>query len=188
MLGKMMKRISILAFWGGPALLLSGCGQEVVAPSSSTSSSIPAEAAPSAHRPALSRMSRKQREVFRIQETANHLGEALGVFKQLEAAGGLKLALGASPELAAMENTFASIRQEAQVEVTESAAGYPHRSGGKLDVLFTQVLALEKLMLWPEDSPERKRVAASLVAASEVFEAAVPLNRAGAETAPGKGR
>ncbi len=150
-------------------------------------SSSQAEAANPQDRPALSGMSRRQREAFRIQETAAHLAQVVGILKKLEAGGGLKLASGATPDLAAMESTLALIRQETGRESEDSKAGHPGQSGKQLDALFTQVLELEKQVVWPEDSPERKQVAASLVAASEVFEAAVPLNREEAGTTPVKG-
>ncbi len=184
---EMMKPVILIAACGCAALILSGCGQEAVAPVASPVPSRVAETVNTPYHPALSGMSRAQRQAFRIKETAGHLSQVIGILKKLEAGGGLELDSGARPDLAALENTLASIRQEARVEATESAAGYPHRSGGKLDALFTQVLELEKQVVWPEDSPERKKVAACLVAASEVFEAAVPLNRAEAGTAPGMG-
>lgn len=184
---EMMKPVFLVGAWGCAALLLSGCGQEAVAPVASPVTPSQAEAANPPDHPALSRMSRKQREAFRIQETAAHLAQVVGILKQLDLAGGLRLASGARPDLGTLENTLVLIRQDTQVEPTDPKAVHPDQNATNLDALFSQVLELEKQVVWPEDSPERKKVAACLVAASEVFEAAVPLNREGAEAAPLKG-
>lgn len=180
----MMKPALFAAACGCTALVLSGCGQEEVAPAASSGFSIPAEAVTPPGRPSPSRMSRKQRECFRIQETAAQLDQAIGILKRLEAGGGLKLASGDRPDLAAMENSLASIGQETKAEAADATSTYPVKSHKELDALFTGVLELEKQVVWPADSLERIEVAAHLVAASEAFESAAPSQPNGAEAGP----
>lgn len=156
------------------AVFSAGCHKEPAAPAVAREvlqTVVPDNTQP---QPAVSSMSRKQREVFRIQETAWHLGQAIGFLQELEAAGALRLRSGAKADLTALTGTLTLIRQETAEDSLDPDVTHPSRGLARLDRLFTRVLELEKQVDWPPESPLRKQVAAELVAASDVYESAGP--------------
>ena len=152
------------------SMLLASCERQVGSSAAATDSQKAGEQDLPANRGAVSGMSRKQREVFRIRETADHLDQVLDLLKNASKTAKITATPGLVSDLVEATIALATLEKEIQREEADQSVNYPSAGRNGLDTVFTQILGLEKQMVWPEGSSDGKTVAAHLVAASDAFE------------------
>ncbi len=152
------------------SMLLASCERQVRGSTTETDSQKVGEQDLPANRGAVSGMSRKQREVFRIRETANHLDQVLDLLKNASKTAKITATPGLVLDLDEATIALATLEKEIQREEADQSVNYPSAGRNGLDTVFTQILGIEKQVLWPAGSAEGKTVAAHLVAASDAFE------------------